>query len=226
MLFVAVTTLIISLKRSGFLAAAVLILAYFWPVLVSFRFKRGIAPSKIRAILASAAVFAGGAAYLTNSEQFASYLLRAETRLMNAARDGGSGRLDMWSFAIDLLRDASFPELIFGRGYGWFHDNSLRIGFGVESLHNDFIDFFISFGVLGALLYTLLVSRVIWLAIAFRGYGPNASFAISLALSFCIYSIFSGVFFYAFYFIPLFVGIGYLEAQNPNRQMVHTGNDV
>lgn len=46
------------------------------------------------------------------------------------------------------------------------------------------------------------------------------------ALIFCIYSMFSGIFFYVFYFTPLFVGIGYLEAQNPNRQMVHARNDA
>lgn len=220
LLFVVFVTLIISLKRTGFLSAAVLVLAYLWPAISSSKLKPGITPSKIFSILTGAAVLTGGAVFLTKSEQFVSYLMRAETRLQGTVEDGGSGRVGLWSSSIDIFDDASFFELIFGRGFGWFHDNYQMMGFGVESLHNDLIDFLISFGVLGALLYILLVGRVIRLAIAFRGSGAHASFAISLALIFCIYSIFSGVFFYVFFFTPLFVGIGYLEAQNPNGKII------
>lgn len=224
LLSIAVAALIMSLKRTGFLSAAVLILAFFWPAVASFRLKRGFAPSKIRAILAGTAVLVGGVAYLTIIKQLAPYLVRAEARLFDSTGDG-SGRFGMWLSAIDLVKDSSFHDLMFGRGFGWFHDNHIRIGIEITSLHNDFLDFLISFGVLGSLLYVLLVSRVIELAISHQGRGAHSSFAISLTLIFLIYSFFSGVFFIVFYFTPLFVGIGYLEAQKPNKQMVHTRND-
>ncbi len=221
LLFVAVTTLIISLKRTGFMSAAVLVLVHFWPTLASFRFAQSISLSKIRSIVTGAVVIGGGALYLSKSEQFSfsSYLIRAELRLLKAAEDGGSGRLGLWSSAIDLFREGNFFQLIFGRGFGWFHDNYLRLKFGIQSLHNDPLEFLISFGLLGAILYTLLISRLIGLTISFRDCGAHTSFATSLVLIFVIYSFFSGTFFYVFYYTPLFVGIGYLEAQNPSRQI-------
>jgi O-antigen ligase len=219
LLLIAVSALIISLKRSGLLAAVALVFAYITPGLASFRFKLRIATSKLRAILASAAVFAGGMVYLMKSEQFAVYLMRAETRILNTSQDGGSGRVDLWASTIDIFLNSSSFELIFGRGFGWYSENYQMLGFGSESLHNDFLEFLIGFGIFGAILYIILIARLFLLMIAFRGSGEYASFAISLVLIFLIYSIFAGVFYYSFFFAPLFVGIAYLEVKNPNRPM-------
>lgn len=216
LLLVAVAALIASLKRTGMMTVVVLFLAYLIPVIQSAGISSRISKKNLTSFLGAIVVFSFGALYILRSETFEAYLNLAHRRILLVGDDGGSGRLTVWLDALNLYSSGSVFELVFGRGFGWFHENSYKYGFLVESLHNDAVEFLISFGILGLFLYGLLLARTIFLAFIFVRSKEEASFALSVCLIFIIYSMFAGVFFYIFFFTPLFIGIGYLEARRAN----------
>ena len=63
---------------------------------------------------------------------------------------GGSGRLDIWGGALSIISNFSL-ETIFGYGYG------ATVSFLGIGAHNDFIEIFIDFGIIGLLLYLVFV---------------------------------------------------------------------
>jgi len=225
-LFIAIAVLIASLKRSGILSALVLSLTFVWHSVKFSNLSTRVSRRALISIPFGLAIVAIAAQKLVNNGTFSDYLLRAQVRILAAQDDGGSGRFDLWSSAIEIHRDAGVFQVIFGHGFGWFHDNYLRLGFGIESLHNDPIDFLISFGVLGAFIYLMLAARIIWLAVFYAGSKRDSAFALSTALTLVIYSMFSGIFFYSSFFVPLFIAVGYLEGRLATQRSIKLNQHI
>ncbi|MFT6674304.1 MAG: hypothetical protein ACJAVM_000475 [Sulfitobacter sp.] len=213
LLLVVVLTLVVSLKRTAFLSAAVLVfsllLANWDGMLKRTRFTvRNAIVALVGLIGSMAAVFMA-----LRDERMNYYFDRAFIRIENARVDGGSGRTAIWADSSRIMEDSGILGNIFGHGFGWFDDNGHRYGFAVESLHSDLVDFWISFGLAGVLIYIALLGRLAYLAVfVSRNHREHMAFAISSVLIFYIYSMFAGVFFFYAFFTPLFVAVGVLEA--------------
>ena len=214
LLIAVIVGLIISLKRTGFLAIGILVLTQAISIAAAMFSIGSPAWKNIGSVIAGLVITSFSAIYFIGNQFFQDYLSRSLVRIAISNEDGGSGRLDIWSGAIDLIESANVFQFVFGRGFGWYNDYSQRLNIPVESLHNDFFDSWVSFGLLGASLYLILIFRLIYLMIFFlKNKLPNVEFAIASILIFIVYSIFSGVFFYIYFFAPLFVAIGYLEGE-------------
>lgn len=212
---VALVALLVSLKRSALLAATVLIFAYVWPYVRRIGPRYIFSPSTILSVFTGITMIIGALYYLFSSDILSNYFIRSESRILDALYDKGSGRLFLWETASNIVGDSNPLTFVFGRGYGWFQEVAKTSGFIDVSLHNDFAEFFVSFGLLGFLLFFALMLRVLYLAIIFSSSSDLAiaSFSISASLIFLIYSSLAGVFFYYFFFTPLYIAIGYMEAR-------------
>lgn len=212
LLFFVIVALVVSLKRTALLAVGILL---FTSVLANYltikkwpRLTARSAGAFILTLIGTAFAFTK----ISQNENLIASYERAMVRLGNSISDGGSGRTSIWADSMSIMYDASFWKNIFGHGFGWFHDNSRSLGFTVESLHNDLLDFWVSFGALGVVIYLTLIGRLGYLAIFVAKKSPDhAAFATSSVLIFYTYSLFAGIFYYFMFFVPLFVALGFLE---------------
>jgi O-antigen ligase len=62
---------------------------------------------------------------------------------------GGSGRLNLYSKYINMIWNGSFSSFLFGRGWEG-SINSSNLGM---TCHNDFLEAFVDFGIIGFILY-------------------------------------------------------------------------
>jgi O-antigen ligase len=206
--------LLIALKRSGLTVLLILVLLEVSSLLhKTLRFRKGL----LYALVASASI-AGGFFLAIEHNLFGvgDYASRAETRFQMISDDRGSGRLDVYGNIAEAFAESGFLKLLLGHGYGSSASLLLskgRIqGMEVESAHNDFLEFLVSFGVLGAFLYVTFVVRITYVSIwVLRRCPEYAKFAAANLAVFGIYSLVAGTFFYYYFFVPLFVGIGFLE---------------
>jgi len=69
--------------------------------------------------------------------------------VFNDFDNGGSGRIDIWSKALNVIFSSPDLSLLIGHGYG-ATSKFLNIG-----AHNDILEIFIDFGLIGLLLYSM-----------------------------------------------------------------------
>lgn len=209
LVLILLTALLISLKRSAFLVGIVIILVQ----VTKIRLKRNITPQIFFGGVLSIAFLIGSMAYLVQSTEVAQYFDMMSRRLENIATDKGSGRLDLWAFASDLMSESSLYHIIFGYGFGWYHQNWQHFGTGIESLHNDVMEVWLSLGLVGVICYLAFLGRIAFLSLSVAKRRPELrEFALSVFPIYLVYAAVAGTFFYFYYFVPLFVAIGYLEA--------------
>lgn len=67
---------------------------------------------------------------------------------------GGSGRLDIWNNAFVIISNMSL-DILFGYGYG------ATVAFLGIGAHNDFIEIFIDFGLIGLMLYLTFIYHML-----------------------------------------------------------------
>ena len=213
LLFVTIVALIVSLKRTGMLAVIALVIAYIAPMLSFSQVGRLVRPKVFVSLLGSLFLFLIGTFFALRNSVFLDYISRAQLRIYASEVDIGSGRLNIWLEGIKIYEEGNPFQILFGRGYCWFHDNAHLTVVGAESLHNDAVEFLVSFGVFGLVLYLLLFGRIVSHGLFFLKSRYDASFALAVVLVFSIYTLFAGMFFYLFFFPPLFIAIGYLEAR-------------
>ena len=207
--------LLFALKRSGLAVLLILVLIQFWDQISSaFKTRRQL----LSGLFVAGSIGVG--LYLIaiyNVFNIVQYFSRAEARTMAAGEDRGSGRLDIWTILLDSVSSSDFSRIFLGFGFGSSEDVLLLQGLHYESAHNDFIEFFVSFGLLGAIVYTIFILRVTYVSVwVSRRFPVYAKFAVANLLVFAVYSLVAGTFFYYYFFVPLFVGIGFLEAIRRN----------
>lgn len=139
---VACIIVMMSDKRAGFLALAVIMVIYFLLGSTEKK-KRGLL---IKRIFIFSIVVAATFYVITNLvSQFG---LNMFDRLGKMEEDGGSGRADRWNLVWNSLWNYSnFLQLLFGHGAG----ATWRLIGG--HAHNDFLEFFFDYGFLAVLMY-------------------------------------------------------------------------
>lgn len=209
LILILLTALLISLKRSAFLAGVVILLVQ----VTKIRLKRNIMPRTLIGGALSIVFLIGSMVYLAQNTEVGQYADRIAGRLGNIATDEGSGRLGLWAFAGDLMGESNLYHSLFGHGFGWYHENWQHFGTGIESLHNDLMEVWISLGLVGLIIYLAFLGRIAFLSLSIAKSRPELSqFSLSVFPIYLVYASVAGTFFYFYYFVPLFVAIGYMEA--------------
>jgi O-antigen ligase len=78
-------------------------------------------------------------------------------RIDAASQTGGSGRLDVYKGYLDFIGNDNIGNLIIGHGW-WGSMRDSRVG---VTCHNDFLEAFVDFGIIGFLLYVAFVISLI-----------------------------------------------------------------
>lgn len=112
-------------------------------------------------------------------------------RMEQIEEDGGSGRLDRWSFLIsEMFNGKSTIRLLFGFGNGAVWD---KIG---GHAHNDFVEFLYNYGLIALILYI-----VFYVALIIEGIRMFRHGYLYTREYFCTVSIALGMSLYSFYAI-------------------------
>lgn len=136
-------------------------------------------------------------------------------RMENISEDGGSGRFDIIrNFVQQDFSHFGLEQYLFGNGF-----MATKIKYVVlESLHNDWLEIFNSFGILGIILlllfFVLLLRKVVFL------YIQNSRLFVSyfaIFTLFFLYSLVGGSFYFICLSLPLFVALALGEILCNNR---------
>lgn len=204
LLLVGTFIVVIGLKRSGILVVSLCWMIYFF----SFNGVRQFVSGNVMAFLLGGVALAF-AIHLFGSEELFSLWDAAWTRMGNITEDGGSGRDAILMDGISFWMNSDFISMFLGHGHAAFQKH---VG-AASSLHNDFAELLVSYGLIGALFIVTIYARLICLCIKL-GSQSNRYFPFSLAVgfSFLIYSNVAGLYFYPIFFCPLIIAYGYLES--------------
>lgn len=71
-------------------------------------------------------------------------------------KDGGSGRLDIYNMVLSLVNNSGISNILFGHG----GVNAVAKDIGI-SAHNDFLEILYDFGLMGFLLYLIMIGYLI-----------------------------------------------------------------
>ena len=96
--------------------------------------------------------------------------------------DSGSGRSHIWTNAVNVYWNGSLFNIIFGYGYGSI-DVSNGFGTTTNTMHNQFLQNLVSYGIVGFLLYIRL------LFVVFKEYIRNKSDYIGCFLGIMVMSL-------------------------------------
>lgn len=132
-------------------------------------------------------------------------------RLEDSVDSGGSGRLDIYEYYLNSILDSSILHIFFGRGW----EGTLRVGKMDLTAHNDFLEVFINFGLVGFIFYLSFIISLIRLCVKMiknnHEYAP--AMAVSLAIFF-INSTVSHIFVYPRYMIVFAIFWGFIIYSN------------
>jgi len=206
--------LFMSTKRTGIIALAISLIAYYILNVFSKENKRKSKLISIIAILLAGAAFTVLFIYI--SDQTGGYLLN---RFTTIEQDEGSGRTDIWINTINLQLDSNALGWLIGHGY-----NSVANTFVGYSAHNDFLEVLYDYGIIGFSLYVVFYVQLIGIGKKMYRYNYRYlnSFAISCILLFVL-SLFSHLIIYPTYFIYLsfFWGMTIADFENINSQKIN-----
>lgn len=127
----------------------------------------------------------------------------------NEMADGGSGRIDIWLIIFEYLKDQNLFFTLFGNGYGVV-SRSIVPDFAAS--HNDFLDFVMSYGLIGLVFLAFIFCRLLLLVTKLHR-NKFLSAGMTLFAFFAIYSSVAGVFYFYMFFSFFFVWMAYLEFQ-------------
>ena len=103
-----------------------------------------------------------------------------------------------------------FPELLLGKGFRAYH----RKYRDVEAVHNDYLELFYSFGILGLCFMVWILVKTIKELRMYRK-SPDYGLAYwSFTILLIIYSFTGGVFTFIYSMLPLYIFMGYMESVN------------
>lgn len=204
LLLVGTFIVLMGLKRSGILVVSLFWLIYFLPVSGIRQF---VGNSAIALVLGGVALALS--VYHFGSDEIASLWDSALARMGNVFEDGGSGRAGILVAGMTFWMNSEFASVFLGQGHAAFQRS---VG-TASSLHNDFAELLMSYGLIGVLFIVTLYTRLFYLCLRLR-LQSNRYFHFSLAVAFAffVYSNVAGLYFYPIFFCPLIVAYGYLES--------------
>lgn len=197
----------LSLKRGGLIALPVMLIGY---LLLEAK-RQNKLKSAIKTIVILAIVL-GLAIFAINSMTDGFLLERFSTDEL----EGGSGRTDIYAAAIANINSRGIKDLIFGLGSG---SSPQIIGTGC---HNEWLEFTFSFGIVGALLYFILIYRLFSTVRRIKNTNPEFYAAgMMMFLYVLIVGMIGGIYFvHSSFFVFSFFGAaeGYLNGRNKWEQ--------
>lgn len=146
------TTVLLSVKRGGFIGFILSMAVYFF---VEVKVSGEQNPRKkywtlVGGIVAAIALYSLFQYYTqTNS-------IGILQRITSISEDGGSGRTSVWAHTWSMIRDSSLIEWICGHGFNTVYmDSALQL-----SAHSDFLEVIYDYGVIGSVIYFIIISRL------------------------------------------------------------------
>lgn len=204
-------TLLLCMKRTGFIAFVVGIVIY---ILVEYR----SAPkgSKKRAFVLLGGLLALTAMYFFIMENTRGTFSVID-RLLSTGQTSNEGREDVWPVVISMIRYSDIIALIFGHGFDTVIENSPL----ALSAHCDFLEVIYDYGVSGLLLYLTFYKRL-WNGFI-RMYRQGSELAGPMSFTFVtafVVSLFSHLIIFPTYFLGfcLFWGLamGSVDSEEAN----------
>lgn len=204
-------TLLLSMKRTGFIAFVVGIVIY---ILVEYR----SAPkgSKKRAFVLLGGLLALTAMYFFIMENTRGTFSVID-RLLSTGQTSNEGRKDVWHVVISMIRHSDIIALLFGHGFDTVIENSPL----ALSAHCDFLEVIYDYGVSGLLLYLTFYKRL-WNGFI-KMYRQGSELAAPMSFTFVtafVVSLFSHLIIFPTYFLGfcLFWGLamGSVDSEEAN----------
>ena len=204
-------TLLLSMKRTGFIAFVAGIVIY---ILVEYR----SAPkgSKKRAFVLLGGLLALTAMYFFIMENTRGTFSVID-RLLSTGQTSNEGREDVWPVVISMIRYSDIIALIFGHGFDTVIENSPL----ALSAHCDFLEVIYDYGVSGLLLYLTFYKRL-WTGFI-KMYRQGSELAAPMSFTFVtafVVSLFSHLIIFPTYFLGfcLFWGLalGSVDSEEAN----------
>lgn len=204
-------TLLLCMKRTGFIAFVVGIVIY---ILVEYR----SAPkgSKKRAFVLLGGLLALTAMYFFIMENTRGTFSVID-RLLSTGQTSNEGREDVWPVVVSMIRYSDIIALIFGHGFDTVIENSPL----ALSAHCDFLEVIYDYGVSGLLLYLTFYKRL-WNGFI-KMYRQGSELAAPMSFTFVtafVVSLFSHLIIFPTYFLGfcLFWGLamGSVDSEEAN----------
>lgn len=131
-------------------------------------------------------------------------------RMSMISEDRGSGRLDIYMYAWESIKNSSIMQILFGKG-GYYGFEEITKTIGIYGAHNDYIESLINIGIFGLLIVLSIVYRLLKNALYLcKISSPLApSFASSIILLILLSNI-SKIFVGAFVTISIWAYWGYI----------------
>ena len=185
-------TLLLCMKRTGFIAFVVGIVIY---ILVEYR----SAPkgSKKRAFVLLGGLLALTAMYFFIMENTRGTFSVID-RLLSTGQTSNEGREDVWPVVISMIRYSDIIAVIFGHGFDTVIENSPL----ALSAHCDFLEVIYDYGVSGLLLYLTFYKRL-WNGFI-KMYRQGSELAAPMSFTFVtafVVSLFSHLIIFPSYFL-------------------------
>lgn len=153
-LLVGIAVIVTSSKRGGAVAVILMTIGYFYVETLISSNRHLKMEKSLKVIILSVLIFAILYFILQSDvlREFAVFEKFEET-----SKDGGSGRLVKWNQVINMILDSNIFAFIFGHGYGAVVLDSPDH----MSSHNDFIEAFYDYGLVGFSMLLLFLLRLI-----------------------------------------------------------------
>lgn len=200
-----------SLKRGGFIAFILSVAVYLYIHQIKMKKKKIKLWGWIMVLFVAAGVYL--LVVRINSEVLGDLLF---TRISGVQEEGGSGRSGIYREVFRLIGDSSVLGIFLGHGWcGTVRDTTFHL-----TAHNDFLEVFYDFGIIGFVLYIAFIVQLVKLYR--RLIRNNSEYAPAMGASlvmFFVNSMVSHIVIYCQYMLIFTVFWGFISASE-NKKML------
>jgi len=213
---------LVSMKRGAVIAFPLMLSTSI--LVEAYVNKKGLIRPALKIIMALIIFFVG----LLAADQFSNGFL--SKRFSSKDLADGSGRVNLYQAGLEIISQRSFEDLMIGRGSG-SSEKVVRTAMRDEvigaSMHNEWIEFLFSFGVLGVMFYMLLfctlVGKMLKLIKISSSYAP--AYAMAIVYIFTVGMVGQIYFAHSTLYLMAFFGVAegmMLNDAQRERELMHT----
>lgn len=210
---IIIAAVLISSKRTAIIVLALVMVAYYF---VSMMMKGVRLKGKFKYIFLVAILC------VLMGHIISKYNITIFDKLNNMFDDEGSGRLDIYVYTWEMIKNMDTMSLIFGRGFNMVY---FDLGIGL-SAHTDFLEVIYDYGILGFILYIRLY--IIILGYFSRLYKEKSEYAPALMSAIVIMfgmSVTSHLIIYNTYFIYMCIFFGLVTGRCDKLKLIKENVD-
>lgn len=155
------------------------------------------------------------------NEKFDGYLI---SRIEAVQNDKGSGRMDIYENTFRIYKEQSLTKQLFGIGF----DGVRLKGWNAPperyySAHNDFLEILVDFGLMGLLLYCIVIIQLLRILRKVYHYlnGEYKQIMCSSLIVFFVQSSVSHIYLYPTYFCYLMIVWAYIDVSCLQKKMIY-----